>query len=269
MTPDPYRASGGAGNPQSWNRYSYVQGDPVNKGDPSGLLTIIMGGTTLNPFGAMTAEWGKPGTAFNAAVSRFFGEQAITFEWSGHLFDRIFSGAVGLYKFTQSYHFKPGEKLNIVAHSHGGNAVKAYTHIGGHFIDTLITMGTPQRSDFQIVRQNVGVYLNVYSKHDWVQKSGGPWYYLGLPLAGRTDPLAINIGVDRASGVGDVGHGDLHTAGVWCEMEQWLLRAHYVYAAPGLASLAPRSCWSGTPVGNTRPPGELDEMAPSPDEVTQ
>ncbi len=36
-SPDPYRASGGPANPGSWNRYAYVQGDPVNYWDPSGL----------------------------------------------------------------------------------------------------------------------------------------------------------------------------------------------------------------------------------------
>ena len=29
-SPDPYRASGGPANPQSWNRYAYVESDPVN-----------------------------------------------------------------------------------------------------------------------------------------------------------------------------------------------------------------------------------------------
>ena len=29
--------SGGLGNPQGWNRYSYVENDPVNYGDPMGL----------------------------------------------------------------------------------------------------------------------------------------------------------------------------------------------------------------------------------------
>ena len=38
LTVDPYMASGGAGEPGSWNRYSYVQGDPVNRFDPFGLL---------------------------------------------------------------------------------------------------------------------------------------------------------------------------------------------------------------------------------------
>jgi len=41
MTADPYKASiGGSdpGSPQSWNRYAYVQGDPVNYNDHSGLI---------------------------------------------------------------------------------------------------------------------------------------------------------------------------------------------------------------------------------------
>ena len=41
MSPDPYMAnSGGAGDvsdPQSWNRYAYTRGDPVNRADPQGL----------------------------------------------------------------------------------------------------------------------------------------------------------------------------------------------------------------------------------------
>lgn len=39
MSADPYRASAGAGDPGSWNRYAYVGGDPVNVTDPEGLVT--------------------------------------------------------------------------------------------------------------------------------------------------------------------------------------------------------------------------------------
>jgi RHS repeat-associated protein len=41
MTPDPYKAGTGSGDPQtpqSWNRYTYVQGDPINFRDRKGLL---------------------------------------------------------------------------------------------------------------------------------------------------------------------------------------------------------------------------------------
>ena len=37
-TADPYQASAGAGDPGSWNRYSYVVGDPVNRVDPTGRV---------------------------------------------------------------------------------------------------------------------------------------------------------------------------------------------------------------------------------------
>ena len=36
MSPDPYRSSTALRNPQSWNRYAYVENDPVNLVDPSG-----------------------------------------------------------------------------------------------------------------------------------------------------------------------------------------------------------------------------------------
>jgi len=36
-SPDPYHASAGPGDPGSWNRYAYVQGDPVNFRDRKGL----------------------------------------------------------------------------------------------------------------------------------------------------------------------------------------------------------------------------------------
>ncbi len=58
-SPDPYVASGGPADPGSWNRYSYVQGDPVNFRDPSGLLLAppgpddqgVGGGPGPSPFG--------------------------------------------------------------------------------------------------------------------------------------------------------------------------------------------------------------------------
>jgi RHS repeat-associated protein len=40
LSSDPYEASGGAGEPGSWNRFAYVGGDPVNKNDTRGLECV-------------------------------------------------------------------------------------------------------------------------------------------------------------------------------------------------------------------------------------
>ena len=49
-TPDPYLNSAGAGDPTSWNRYAYVQGDPMNGADPSGNNTILVSDLSIDLF---------------------------------------------------------------------------------------------------------------------------------------------------------------------------------------------------------------------------
>ena len=42
-TPDPYSGSMELASPQSFNRYSYVNNDPVNHVDPTGLMLSDIG----------------------------------------------------------------------------------------------------------------------------------------------------------------------------------------------------------------------------------
>jgi RHS repeat-associated protein len=49
LTADPYEASGGAGDPSSWNRYPYTRQDPINRFDPSGLADFQVTGRGLMP----------------------------------------------------------------------------------------------------------------------------------------------------------------------------------------------------------------------------
>ena len=41
-TADPYRGSGGPNDPGSWNRYAYVEGDPINLRDSHGLFAELV-----------------------------------------------------------------------------------------------------------------------------------------------------------------------------------------------------------------------------------
>lgn len=59
----------------------------------------------------------------------------------------IFDGGVSLADFINSYNFQPGEPLNIVAHSHGGNVVKIASWLISHDITNLVDLGTPQNWD--------------------------------------------------------------------------------------------------------------------------
>jgi RHS repeat-associated protein len=56
--PDPYDGSYSLTNPQTFNRYAYVQGDPVNFVDPSGLLDVIV--TNTWDCGRFCASYGGP-----------------------------------------------------------------------------------------------------------------------------------------------------------------------------------------------------------------
>jgi hypothetical protein len=63
MSPDPYRNSGGPGDPGSWNRYGYVGGDPINKVDPGGMCAQDTN-TSVN----VCASVGSDGTGGNGGT---------------------------------------------------------------------------------------------------------------------------------------------------------------------------------------------------------
>ena len=67
LSPDPYGGSASAGNPQSWNKYAYVVGDPVGGNDPTGLDDAADGGDgglsfNFNDFGGWGGYGGSSGS---------------------------------------------------------------------------------------------------------------------------------------------------------------------------------------------------------------
>lgn len=58
ITPDPYEKSAHPTNPNSWNRYAFVNNDPINRVDPNGLNDT--------PDTPATTGWGNQTTVFDA-----------------------------------------------------------------------------------------------------------------------------------------------------------------------------------------------------------
>jgi len=68
--PDPYHGSYNAADPQSLNRYAYVQNDPVNFVDPTGLLAQMCGLFTTGSEGAQGLVCFGNAAPFNPFVPR-------------------------------------------------------------------------------------------------------------------------------------------------------------------------------------------------------
>jgi filamentous hemagglutinin family protein len=141
-------------------------------------LTIFVHGTNSRP--------SEADPLFLAALKETFKEEVVQIDWSSDKFmgnnnDKMrMVGANELNDLIKNYKFAPGEKLNIIDHSHGGNVVKAFTQLynGPKKIDTLVFLGTPHRSDYQLDYTDLATNANkigIYDMNDGVQPRGGAW----------------------------------------------------------------------------------------------
>lgn len=184
-------------NPANLNGYQYANGEPITKTDLGGYLTIIVPGTHWS-----TSDWNE-NSQFYKQVSGSFGEKAMIFAWNGSIRGgQRAHAADNLAKLINSYKFAPGEKLNIVAHSHGGNVAFMASHHVNHKIDNLVALGTPDRDDSMPDMDNIFMLLDVWSPNDWVQTLGrmSPWN-------GATHAIpatAVEIATEAS------GHSDLY-----------------------------------------------------------
>ena len=125
-------------NPQNWNAYAYAHNNPLAKLDPDGFLTIIVPGTWNNH-----EEWED--SEFRKRVEKSFGEKAVVVNNAGMKNDKAARTATAkmIQDLVKNHNFAEGEQLNIVAHSHGGNAAFEATKNMDHRVDNLVTLGTP------------------------------------------------------------------------------------------------------------------------------
>jgi hypothetical protein len=86
----------------------------------------------------------------------------------------IIKGGQKLADFINNYTFAEGEKLNIVAHSHGGNIVKVASLLINRQVDNLVTLGTPQNTDLAPINFHRAAknHCNVSSLVDYKQFYG-------------------------------------------------------------------------------------------------
>lgn len=206
---------GSAESPQSWNRYAYVLGNPLKHVDPDGKLTILVHGT----FARGSADF-RPGGVFFQAVAQSVRDRAVTsLQWSGgDNHQARLEGAKALVQYIKDYKFAPGEKLNIVAHSHGGNLAIAAINLGlGRAVDNLVTLGTPSRDGYRLGEpSDVKNWVNVFNSYDQVQVRGGGDFTSPFEFgsAARTHPFAHNV--DWDVDFGPFGsHEALHSPSAW------------------------------------------------------
>lgn len=181
---DPLEEEGGI------NLYQFVLNNPINAIDPSGLIIIYVHGTFAR---GSTVDSKTDGLYQNI----FKDQNTSDFCWSGGDNRRAREIAAQDLAMMVRMHrmLYPNDPINIVAHSHGGNAALEATNYGAVY-DNLVTLGTPMRPDYSPNTGNIHNWYNIYSRSDMVQISGGGGSGDGeFGPAGRRNSSAINIEV--------------------------------------------------------------------------
>ena len=151
-------------NPQFQNSYSYGGNNPVNNVDPDGKRVYVWPGTFHGEAG-----WNPMCDAqgIYQRVEKTFGEKPTRVQWSGENTPQARTEAVNwILNDLKANPLKPGESLDVVAHSHGSNGVKEFSIVTPVKIRNAILLATPLRDDYQMNMDNVENYVNVYSYFD-------------------------------------------------------------------------------------------------------
>jgi RHS repeat-associated protein len=177
-------------NPQFQNSHSYGGNNPVNNVDPDGKVVIIINGTQF--FGKYTGagrNWTSP-NLMNVIKSdpNFSGQAVGYFNWDAD--DNNNARLKGANEFSafveNTMKMYPGEDLNIVAHSHGGQIAAMYSQKDdAHQIRNLVTMETPVVG-YKFNESKIDNHIQTYGGRmtDWVQSFGGTQLNMGYLMGG-------------------------------------------------------------------------------------
>jgi RHS repeat-associated protein len=154
-------------DPQSWNLYSYVRNNPLTRIDPNGRTTVIIPGT-----GWSANDWTTNMKMANEARQEFHDPDVRILNWDGGY--NPSSRAAGAQALRDIAATVPADqKLNVISHSRGGDVALDATHGISHKIDNLITLAMPNYSTEPPDTANIGLWINVTTFEDWVQKAAG------------------------------------------------------------------------------------------------
>jgi len=198
MTPDGPLIYAGKDDPQTWNLYSYVRNNPLNRVDPNGHLTIIVPGT-----GYSASDWNMNMKLVNEAKERFRDSDIRILNWSGKLGSNAISeGAQTLRDMVAGHDFAPNEQLNVITHSRGGEVALDASLGIEHPIDNLITLApTDWSQDYNL--ENILNWENISVAQDWV-----------VSAASNQDPKHYPHANNLVLNAPNYGHISAHSA-IW------------------------------------------------------
>ena len=112
-------------------------------------------------------------------------------------FHRI-AAAQLLREMIAAHPFAPEERLNIIAHSHGGNVALAASHLGlAQPIDTLITLNKPTLlGEAYVPGNNIENFYNISAARDWIQWAASD---VKMMKSFAKDESAVNHTIDTSS----------------------------------------------------------------------
>jgi len=160
---------------------------------------------------------------------------------AGNSIEARIAGATVIFNEILMFHrANPNAPISLVGHSHGGNVAILVINMLAEYginVDTLITIGTPARTDFQLGDGvTVGQHINIYARVDRMQTlgaEGGVMYHANTshistaPISGGRlfSSPAINIEATSAPNRVFRSHSYMHSnQAIWRQYIMPILR---------------------------------------------